>query len=59
MVTQEDRATQIILKEMSQGDIKEFIKEDKFLLFQERIYVPTRLRKEIIAEQYKLPIYKY
>ena len=30
---QEDETTQAILKEINQGDIKEFIKEDKFLLF--------------------------
>ena len=44
---------------MSLGDIKEFAKKDKFLLFQEKIYVPIKLRKEIIAEQHKLPIHKY
>ena len=32
-VIQEDETTQAILKEISQGDVKEFIKEDKFLLF--------------------------
>ena len=35
--------TQAILKKISQGDIKKFIKKNKFLLFQERIYVPTKL----------------
>ena len=30
---QSDETTQIILKEMSQGDVEEFTKEDKFLLF--------------------------
>ena len=32
-VIQEDKTTQTILEEMSQEDIKEFTKEDKFLLF--------------------------
>ena len=58
-VIREDEAAQNILKEISLGDIKEFIKKKGFLLFQEKIYVPTKLRKEIIAEQYKLSIYKY
>ena len=56
---QEDKTTQTILKKISQGDVKEFTKKDKFLLFQGEIYVPTKLRSEIIAEQHKLPIYKY
>ena len=33
IVIREDQTTQTILKEMSQGDIKEFTKEDEFLLF--------------------------
>ena len=58
-VIQEDETTQTILREISQEDIKEFTKKDKFLLFQKRIYVPTKLRSKIIAEQYKLRIYKH
>ena len=38
---------------------KKFTKKDKFLLFQGRIYVPTKLRSKIIANYYKLLIYKY
>ena len=30
---QEDETTQTILKKMGQGDVKGFIKKDKFLLF--------------------------
>ena len=56
---QDNEATQAILKEMGQRNIEEFAEEDKFLLFQERIYVPTSLRKKIITEQHKLLIYKY
>ena len=59
IVTQEDETTQDILKEVSLGDIKKFTKKNKFLLFQERIYVPTKLRKEVIAEQHELLIHKY
>ena len=44
---------------MSLGDVKEFAKKDGFLIFQKRIYVPIKLRKKIITEQYKLLIYKY
>ena len=29
----EDKTTQAILKEISQGDVKKFTKKDKFLLF--------------------------
>ena len=47
---QENKTTQTILKKISQGDIKKFTKKNKFLLFQERIYVPTKLQKKIIAE---------
>ena len=54
-----NKIMQAILKEVSQEDIKKFTKKDKFLLFQERIYVPTKLQSEIIAEQYKLLIQKY
>ena len=50
---------QAILKEMGQGDIKEFTKKDKFLIFQKRIYLPTKLRSKIIAEQHKLLIHKH
>ena len=32
-VIQNDNTTQAILKEISQGDVKEFMEEDKFLLF--------------------------
>ena len=32
-VIQEDETTQIILKKISLGDVEEFIKKDKFLLF--------------------------
>ena len=32
-VIREDKITQDILKEMSLGDIKEFTKKDRFLLF--------------------------
>ena len=32
-VIQEDETTQIILKKMSLGDVKEFAKKDKFLTF--------------------------
>ena len=46
----EDETTQAILKKLSQGDVKEFIKKDKFLLFQGRIYVLTKLRSKIITE---------
>ena len=55
----EDETTQDILKELSLGDIKGFAEKDKFLLYQERIYIPIILRKKIIAKQYKLPIYKH
>ena len=47
---QEDETAQTILKEMSLGDIEEFTKKDGFLTFQGRIYVPTRLRSEIITK---------
>ena len=57
--TQEDNITKTIIKEMSQEDIKKFTKNQKFLLFQRRIYVPTKLQSKIITEQHKLPIYKY
>ena len=33
IVIREDKTTQAILKEISQGGIKEFIKKNKFLLF--------------------------
>ena len=49
-VIREDETTQTILKKMGQGDIKEFTKKDKFLLFHKRIYVPTKLRSKIIAK---------
>ena len=49
-VVQEDETTQDILKEISQGDVEEFTKKDGFLLFQRRIYVPIKLRREIIIE---------
>ena len=55
----EDKTTQNILKKMSLGDIKEFTKKNGFLLFQGRIYVPTKLKKEIITEQHELPIHGY
>ena len=58
-VIQKDETTQAILKKISLGDIKEFTKKDGFLLFQGRIYVPIKLRKEIITKQYKLIIHKY
>ena len=58
-VIQENKTTQDILKKMSLGDIKKFAKKDRFLLFQKRIYMPTKLRNEIITEQHKLPIHKY
>ena len=32
-VTQENKTTQAILKKIDQGDVKKFIKKDKFLLF--------------------------
>ena len=32
-VIRDDETTQAILKKLSQGDIKEFTKKDKFLLF--------------------------
>ena len=32
-VIREDKITQVILKKMSLGDVEEFTKEDKFLLF--------------------------
>ena len=56
---QEDETIKIILKKIGQKDIKEFAENNRFLLFQERIYVPISLRKEIIIKQYKLPIYKH
>ena len=56
---QSDETTQAILKKISQGDVKEFAKKDGFLLFQGRIYVPTKLCSDVIAEQHKLPIYKH
>ena len=59
IVIQKDKTTQAILKEISQGDIKEFTKKDKFLLFYEKIYLPTKLQSKIVAEQYKLLIHKY
>ena len=43
IVIQEDEITQVILKELGQGDIKKFTKKYRFLFFQKRIYVPTRL----------------
>ena len=55
----EDTSTQDILKKISLKNVKEFTEKDKFLLFQEKIYVPIKLRKEIIAEQHKLPIYRH
>ena len=58
-VIQKDKTTQDILKKISIGDIKGFTKKDRFLLYQEKIYVPTRLKKEIIAKQHKSPIQKY
>ena len=58
-VIQEDDTTKTILKKISQGNVKEFTEEDRFLLFQERIYVPTKLRSKIIAEQHKLSFYKH
>ena len=42
-VIQEDKVTQTILKKISLETIKEFAKDNKFLLFQGRIYVPTKL----------------
>ena len=48
--TQNNETTQAILKKISLGDVEEFTEEDKFLLFQERIYVPIRLRSKIITE---------
>ena len=54
---QKDKTTQAILKKISQGDIEEFTKKERFLLFQEKIYIPTSLREEIITEQHKLPIH--
>ena len=33
IVIQEDETTQDILKELSQGDVEEFTKKDKFLTF--------------------------
>ena len=59
MAIQNNDSTQAILKETSQGDVKEFIKKDGFLLFQERIYVPTKLRTKIVAEKHKLPIHRH
>ena len=56
---QEDKTTQAILKKIGQRNVKKFAKEDKFLIFQERIYVPTKLRSKIIAEQHKMLIYKH
>ena len=50
IVIQEDKTTQNILKKISLRDIKEFIIKERFLLFQEKIYVPTKLRKKVIAE---------
>ena len=38
---------------MNQENVEEFTEKDKFLLFQEKIYVPTKLRREIITEQHK------
>ena len=58
-VIQEDKITQNILKELSLGGVKEFAEKDKFLLFQGKIYVPIKLRKEVIIKQHNLPIYKY
>ena len=45
-----NKTIHIILKKISQGDIKKFIKKDKFLLFQGRIYMPIKLRSKIITE---------
>ena len=56
---QKNKTTQAILKKISQGSVEEFTKKDKFLLFQERIYMLTNLRKEIVAEQHELPIHKH
>ena len=50
IVTQSDETMQAILKKMGQGDIKGFTKKERFLLFQERIYVLTKLRSKTIAE---------
>ena len=55
----EDETTHVIQKKLSQENVEEFAEEDKFLLFQGRIYVPAKLYREIIAEQHKLPIYRY
>ena len=46
----EDKTTQDILKEINLRDIKGFTKKERFLLFQKKIYVPTKIRKEIIAK---------
>ena len=59
IAVREDKTTQDILQEISLRDIKEFTKKNEFLLFQERIYMPTKLWAKIITKQYNLPIHRY